>query len=144
MKPAFYMMLTAVLLLAACKHPNTPLQKEFKGLSGRWKFTALYQGYSSDYGLKIWRAVLEDKYIQFNMDGSMTDDRYNHNAFKVVDFYSDGQLDKDSVIFTYRKDSFQSDTIRYSYELSSDELILYPLLTGVGTYALKYVRVTGK
>ena len=142
MKPVFYMTLAAALLFAACKHSNTPLQHEFKGLAGKWKLTAIYQGYSGDNDLKIWRAVVEDKYLTFNMDGSMTGDQYN--AFKVGDFYSDGQLTEDSVIFTYRNDVYKSDTTRYLHTLTSDELILYPLLTSIGVCGRKYVRVTGK
>ena len=143
MKPVFYMTLTAALIFTACKHSaNTPLQDEFKGLAGKWKLTAIYQGYSGDNDLKIWRAVVEDKYLEFNKDGSMTGDQYN--AFKVGDFYSDGQLTEDSVIFTYRNDVYNSDTTRYLYTQISDELILYPLLTCIGICGMKYVRVSGK
>ena len=141
MKPVFYMTLTAALLLTACKRLNTPLPNEFKDLAGKWKLMAIYQGYS-DNDVKNWRTVVEDKYVAFNKDGSMKDERYN--AFRVGDYYSDGYFMEDSVIFTYRNDRFGSDTTRYLYTLTSEELILYPILPGMGKVGMKYFRVSGK
>lgn len=143
MKPLFYMTLTIALFFTSCKRRNTPLPNEFKGLAGKWKLMAIYKDHYITDDFINWRAVVEDKYVEFNMDGSMKDERYN--AFRIGDYYSDGYLVEDSVIFTYRNDGFQSDTTRYTYTLTPDELVLYPIQFGSsGEVGMKYFRVSSK